>query len=289
MDWSIPLIILQLILLEGLLSIDNAAVLGALVTRLPDDQPITWPSALRKVGHALDKVLGNQRMAALRVGLLGAYLGRGLMLLLASFIIHNPWLKIIGAAYLIHLAFDNLGTADESDAEGDVKNTKATSFWGVVVTVEIADLVFSLDNVVAAVSLSSRLWVVMLGVAIGILFMRFAAGIFSYLVEKEPVLKPAAYLLVMNIGIELLLEELAGIEIGDWTRFGISAGTIALALIYANVPFLKVLRPALFWFAQGFSRINGLINWAFIPIVRLVSLIFTGIGLLFRKPNQAVD
>ena len=102
-------------------------------------------------------------------------------------------------------------------------------------------------------------------------------------------MKPAAYLLVMNIGIELLLEELAGIEVGDWTRFGISAGTIALALIYANVPFLKVFRPALFWFAQGFSRINGLINWALIPVVRLVSLIFTGIGLLFRKPNQAVD
>ncbi len=287
MDWSIPLIILQLIILEGLLSIDNAAVLGALVTRLPDDKTIDWPASFQKVGHALDKVLGNQRMAALRVGLLGAYAGRGLMLVLASFIIHNPWLKVLGAAYLIHLAFDNLGTPDESDTEGDLKSTRATSFWGIVITVEVADLVFSLDNVVAAVSLSSRLWVVMIGVAIGILFMRFAAGIFSYLVEKEPVLKPAAYLLVLNIGIELLLEEFAGVEIGDWLRFGISAGTIALALLYANIPFFKIFRPALLWFAQGFSRINGLVNWALIPLFSLLSLIFDGIKFLFRKPEIA--
>lgn len=37
------LIVLQLIFLEGILSIDNAAVLGAMVAPLPDDQPIPWP------------------------------------------------------------------------------------------------------------------------------------------------------------------------------------------------------------------------------------------------------
>ena len=70
----------------------------------------------------------------------------------------------------------------------------------MILNVELADLVFSLDNVVAAVSLSKDLWVVMLGVAIGILTMRFAAGLFARAVLKEPVLKYAAYLLVFPHG-----------------------------------------------------------------------------------------
>lgn len=50
-----------------------------------------------------------------------------------------------------------------------------------------------------AVSLSDKLWVVMLGVFIGILLMRFAY-LFSYVVEKLPIPKKAAYILVFNIG-----------------------------------------------------------------------------------------
>ena len=94
MDWSIIIIILQLIFLEGILSIDNAAVLGAMVTPLPSDKAIPWPEGMGRFAHYLDPLLGNQRMAALRVGLLGAYLGRGLMLVLVSLVIHNPWIKL---------------------------------------------------------------------------------------------------------------------------------------------------------------------------------------------------
>jgi len=287
MDWTIPIIILQLILLEGLLSLDNAAVLGAMVINLPNDRPVEWPRPLQKVGDRLHGILGNQRTAALRVGLLGAYVGRGVMLLLASLIIHNPWLKIIGAAYLIRLAFENLGMAEESDADVEVRTVKATSFWGIVLTVEIADLVFSLDNVVAAVSLSDKLWVVIVGVGIGILFMRFAAGLFSYAVEREPVLREAAYLLIFNIGVELLAEELGGVVINDWLRFAISIGTILLALAYANFKFLHVLRPVLVWVAQGFSKINEVINWALVPVFALLGLLKNLIMRLFTRAEHS--
>ncbi len=287
MDWTIPIIIIQLIILEGLLSLDNAAVLGAMVIHLPNDRPVEWPHALQKVGDRLHGILGNQRTAALRVGLLGAYLGRGLMLLLASLIIHNPWLKIIGAAYLMRLAFENLGMAEESDADVEVRTVKATSFWGIVLTVEIADLVFSLDNVVAAVSLSDKLWVVIVGVGIGILFMRFAAGLFSYAVEREPVLREAAYLLVFNIGVELLAEELGGVVISDWMRFAISIGTILLALAYANFKFLHIFRPVLVWVAQGFSKINEVINWALVPVFALLGLLKNLIMRLFTRAEHS--
>jgi len=285
MDWSFVVIIIQLIFLEGILSIDNAAVLGAMVLPLSNTEPIPWPKALAKFGHSMDKLLGPQRVAALKVGLIGAYAGRGIMLVLASFIVANPWLKLIGAAYLIKLALDDLSAHGYSgEGDEDTKPVQVRTFWMTVLSVELMDLAFSLDNVVAAVSLSDKLWVVMLGVGIGILLMRFAAGAFSYIVQKEPILKTAAYILVFNIGVELLLEDLAHIEIGDWTRFGISAATILLSLAYAHIPFLRKIRPALIWISQGFAIINNLISWVLAPISGLFNLI---IGLFKRKPVPA--
>jgi tellurite resistance protein TerC len=286
-DWTIPLIILQLIFLEGILSIDNAAVLGALVTPLPNNVEVPWPKALQKVGHSLRHVLGFQRMAALRVGLLGAYAGRGIMLFLASFIISNPWLKVIGAAYLVRLAFDNLGAHGGEGGEEDEAGSriKQRTFWSTVLTVELMDLAFSLDNVVAAVSLSDKLWVVMIGVAIGILTMRFAAGIFSYFVEREPILKTAAYILVLNIGIELVLDEFRILEISDLLRFAISISTILLSLAYAHIGGLKFFRPLLIWLSQGFGLLNELTNWILVPIVALVRGLFKVGKTVFAPPE----
>src|SRR5512140_172948 len=133
--WPIVVIILQLIFLEGILSIDNAAVIGALVSPLPDDERVVWPRGLQKLGDFLYPVIGNQRLAALRVGLLGAYLGRGTMLFLTSFLIHNSWIKLIGAVYLIHLAFDSLGdisSGGSEDDDGQVSRIKVQSFWATV-------------------------------------------------------------------------------------------------------------------------------------------------------------
>lgn len=283
MDWSYLAIVIQLIFLEGILSIDNAAILGAMVSVLPEDRPIPWPNGLKRLGHILDKPLGHQRGAALRVGLLGAYIGRGLMLLAASYIIQNPWLKLIGAAYLIRLALDDLSAAGyQSEAGHSERKLQPGSFWMVVLNVELMDLAFSLDNVVAAVSLSDNILVVMLGVAIGILVMRYAAGLFSVVVEKAPVLKTAAYILVFNIGVELILEDFGIVEFSDWARFGISIATIALCLAYAYIPFLRIFRPVLVWFSQGLGLVNGIINWALAPLRGFIYLV----GLIFRKKPE---
>jgi tellurite resistance protein TerC len=281
--FPILIIILQLIFLEGILSIDNAAVIGALVSPLPDDQQVIWPRSLRRIGEWLHPLLGNQRMAALRVGLLGAYVGRGLMLFLTSFLIHNSWIKLLGAAYLIHLAFDSLEdmTGGGSEEDGDVKPIKVQSFWATVLTVELMDLIFSIDNVVAAVSLSNKIWVVMMGVGIGILTMRFAAGVFSYAVAREPILKQAAYVLVLNIGVELILDQIWHVEISDLMRFAISALTILLALAYAHSPFLQRFRFALAWLAQGIGIVNEFVDWIFAPLRALVRALVS----IFKSPS----
>ena len=281
--WPIVLIVLQLIFLEGILSIDNAAIIGALVTPLPDKEIIPWPKALKKVGAFLQPFLGYQRTAALRVGLLGAYVGRGAMLFMTSFLIHNSWIKLLGAAYLIHLAFDSIEdmSGGGSEGEGDGNPIPAKSFWATVLTVELMDLVFSIDNVVAAVSLSKLIWVVMLGVAIGILTMRFAAGLFSYAVEREPILKNAAYILVLTIGVELILEQVWHVEIGDMLRFGISIAIIMLSLAYAHIAPLRKIRFVLVWLTQGIGIINELVDWLLLPLTsltRLISNAVRGVG-----------
>ena len=93
-DHNLIYILIQVIFLEGVLSIDNAAVLGAMVSVLPKQDMVPWPGPLKRLGPPVHRLLGGQRSSALKVGLLGAYVGRGLMLLLANFIIHNHYLKI---------------------------------------------------------------------------------------------------------------------------------------------------------------------------------------------------
>jgi tellurite resistance protein TerC len=282
--WPVIAIVLQLIFLEGILSIDNAAVLGVLVSPLPNDEWIPWPVWLKNVGKGIEPLLGHQRIAALRVGLLGAYIGRGTMLLLASLLIDNSWIRLVGAAYLIRLAFDELGdlTPDE-ETEEEKHQALHPSFWGIVLTVEIMDLIFSIDNVIAAVSLSNQLWVVLLGVGIGILTMRFAAGIFSYAIIREPVLKQAAYILILNIGVQLMMEGFWGVAISDLTRFAISAGIIILCLAYAHISFLQRFHFILRWIAKGMGYVNSLIDRILWPIK---SVFMLAISVMQRSPDS---
>lgn len=288
MDTTILFVVIQLIFLEGILSLDNAAVLGAMVAPLPEDQPIPWPAALRSVGHYLDNLLGMQRDAALKVGLLGAYVGRGVMLALATVVAQNPWLRLIGGVYLLYLALKylgELGRSHQDEADNGSMRVAQTSFWSVVLSVELADLAFSLDNVVAAVGLSDEYWVVLLGVALGILLMRFAAGIFSRLINWEPNLETAAYLLILAISVEILLDDLLQVhfvplQLGWLTiepevqQFGVTLLILGLTLAFSRVAWLRRLNviwtPLLHLCAWLLYPLEWL-TWPFRALLRLLT------------------
>jgi tellurite resistance protein TerC len=148
--------------------------------------------------------------------------------------------------------------------------------------VELADLAFSLDNVVAVVALSSNLYIVMFGVFIGIVTMRFAAGVFTWMILREPILKPAAYLVVFNIGAELLLDEFWGIEIGAALKFMISAGTLILFVVYAHIKPLHVFQPIFNWMGEGMANITELFDWVLVPVVLVVKILFKSIFFVLR-------
>jgi tellurite resistance protein TerC len=281
MDFSVLVIVVQLVFLEGVLSIDNAAVLGAMVAHLPNDKPIPWPKPLQFLGAWSDRALGPQRQAALKVGLLGAYFGRALMLVLASILIENEWVLILGASYLVYLAiahFAEVYHAQRGELDGHEAAAAARpagGFWPTVLAIELADLAFSVDNVVAAVALSDQLWVVMLGVAIGIVIMRFAATIFTRLISWEPALQSGAYLLLFAIGAELLLEKLTSLHVGELAQFSISIGILLLTIAVARVPLLR-------WVPRALQPLLAI--FAFIEAV--IQRIILGLTFPFRRRNR---
>jgi YkoY family integral membrane protein len=173
------LIFFNIFLLEVILSIDNAAVLATMVKRLPE----------------------HQQKKALTYGLVGAYLFRGLALLFAALLIKVMWLKVVGGIYLMYLAWRALyGTPTQSTI-----GVKAVSFWGTVVMIELMDLVFSIDNVFAAVAFTDNLWLICGGVFVGIVSMRFASVGFIKILEEIPILEKIAYWVIGLLGLRLIL------------------------------------------------------------------------------------
>ena len=285
-DWSAVLIILQLVYLEGILSIDNAAVLGAMVAQLPQHDPIPWPRWLRFLQRPVHRLLGGQRLAALKAGLFGAYVGRASMLFVAAWVVRNQWLLLAGALYLIYLALSHFGAEAEAaeQAEHGLRSVApAMSFWTVVLNVELADLAFSIDNVVAAVALSRTMWVVLTGVFLGIVTMRFAAGIFVTLIQRYPILEAAAYLLVFVIGLEVLAEDLLRVHISHTGKFVISLSVIVGTLAYGRFPLLQALGRRLRWIRRavaalsaGFRMLAWPLGWVLRGLARVVRRVFEG-------------
>jgi YkoY family integral membrane protein len=263
--FSAVAVIVQLIFLECILSIDNAAVLGAMVAYLPIDKPTPWPRRLHPLLSKLNPMLGPQRDAALKVGLFGAYAGRAVMLVLASAIMEMPWVQILGAAYLLYLGISHFaGRYQSQQDEEEALVRRRAQFWSIVVALNLADMAFSVDNVVAAVTLSQELWIVLIGVGIGILAMRFAASLFSRLIQWEPELESGAYLLLLFIGGKFLMESWFNFHIDDFVQFGISIAILALTIAFAR---MRPLRPLLALFR---------------PILKLFALIQAAVALIIR-------
>jgi tellurite resistance protein TerC len=251
--------------------------MGAMVAHLPTDQPTPWPESLRGPLGWLDRLLGPQQEAALKVGLFGAYAGRALMLLLASVIIQLPWVHVLGALYLLYLGISHFADryrARRDEAEGKLPLLRKGGFWSVVLALNLADMAFSIDNVVAAVALSRDLWIVLVGVAIGILAMRFAATLFTRLIQWEPELESGAYLLLLLIGARFLLEIWFGWHLDDMIQFGLSIGVLALTVLFARVrvlqPVMLIFHPFVVIFALVQAAIGLIVSGLTLPL-RLIS------------------
>lgn len=242
---TLVMTILWLIVLEGLLSADNALVLAVLVRHLPK----------------------NQRKRALRYGIAGAFIFRFIAILLSSYLMQFWFLEVFGGLYLLYLAAKHFLSVGDSDGVG-VEGKKSKGFWATVVSVELADIAFSIDSILAAVAMGLGLpraireipvmgidvwvWVVFIGGVLGIITMRYVAGYFILLLEKFPGLAHGAYGLVAWIGLQLvggglhrgehtwlpyIPESVRGwvdripLEMNTWVFWGGMAAIVAISLI----------------------------------------------------------
>ncbi|HSU79037.1 MAG TPA: TerC family protein [Candidatus Angelobacter sp.] len=188
-------VIFSLVILEGLLSADNALVLAVMVRHLPK----------------------KSQKKALFYGIIGAYLFRFIAIGIGVFLIKFTWIKVLGGLYLLWLAGSNIFKKEEED--GQVEN-KGFGFWKTVLLVELMDITFSLDSVIAAFGISNQVWVLFLGGILGVLMMRGVAQLFLLLIEKFPEFEMTAFILIAIIGIKMLLGAI-GFEIGELIFFAI--------------------------------------------------------------------
>lgn len=193
-------VLLLLIAIEGLLAADNALVLAIMVKHLPEEQ----------------------RKRALFYGLAGAFVFRLASLFAISFLVDVWQVQALGALYLFFIAlnhlFRKLLVKREKKIAG-IKEKKKSGFWMTVFKVELADIAFAIDSILAAVALAvtlpntnlpqiggldgGKFLVIFAGGLIGLLIMRFAANYFVTLLHKRPGLEIAAFVIVGWVGVKL--------------------------------------------------------------------------------------
>lgn len=206
--------ILALALLEAVLSADNAVAIAALVQDLE-------PAQLRN--------------KALNWGLVAALVLRVLVILLAAWVVRYPQVQLLGGLYLLWLALRHFQEQFRSDAPDSAPNRRELNLPNLIALIALTDLAFSLDSVTAAIAVTDRVWLVMLGGAMGIAMLRLLAGWVLDWMQKFENLQNAAYLVVMAVGLRLASKVLA-------PQLSPSEPMLLLAIMI--------------FFAWGFSRVS---------------------------------
>ena len=211
-DW---LIILSLVLIECILSVDNAIVLAAQTQKLPTKK---------------------EQEKSLFYGLWGAYLFRFLLIGVGSYLIHFWKIKVIGALYLVYLSVNHFWKMAHPERVKRKKGKKRKPilplFWSVVLSIELMDIVFSVDSILASLAISPNPVIVLIGGLIGIICMRGIAEVIMRLMDIVPELEITAYFLVGLIGIKLFLTiPMIEIEIPAGIFGGMVLALLALTVV----------------------------------------------------------
>ncbi|ARV62553.1 hypothetical protein BZZ01_31490 [Nostocales cyanobacterium HT-58-2] len=178
-----PIVLLVLIFLEAVLSADNAIALAAIAQGLEDK---------------------NLERQALNIGLVVAYVLRITLLLTATWVQQFWQFELLGAAYLLWLVFQHF-TSEEGE-DNQHHGPRFSSLWQVIPIIALTDLAFSLDSVTTAIAVSNETWLVITGTTIGVVTLRYMAGLFIRWLDEFFYLEDAGYITVALVGLRLLLK-----------------------------------------------------------------------------------
>jgi len=211
-----------LVLLEGLLSADNALVLGILVLGLP--RPL--------------------QKKALRYGLLGALAFRTVATVLAIQLVALVWVQLAGGLYLLNLTHQHFRERSRDRARQTVPPALPwlglSAFWATVVKVELTDIVFAIDSILVAVAVTPKAWVIITGGMLGVVAMRLLTGQLVGVLRRYPHLIDAAFIVVGWVGVKLFMEVGNGlgwldVRIPPWASLAVVFLILAGAALHARV------------------------------------------------------
>jgi len=203
----------EIIWINALLSGDNAVVIAMACRSLPATQ--------RKVGM----VAG----AGVAIGL------RVLFTLIIVRLLGVPYLKIVGALALLYIAVDLVGPTGAEDEQG-VKSHE--SLWRAIMTIAIADVVMSLDNVIAIAGVAGdHFGLLVLGLVISVPMIVAGSAVILAVMDKFPVVIWAGAALLGYVAGEMLVSDKAledrfgGAYVHSWeTTAAITLAIVVLAV-----------------------------------------------------------
>ncbi|ADE10768.1 TerC family protein [Sideroxydans lithotrophicus] len=175
--------VFKIIVIDLLLSGDNAVVIALACRNLPPDQ--------RKKGIAY--------------GVAGAILLRVVLTFFAVSLLSLPYLKLVGALLLIWIGI-KLILPEEEHGEGNVKAD--THLWGAVKTIIIADFVMSLDNVLGvAAAAHGNAMLLVFGLLVSIPLIAWSSQLVLKLIDRFPFIIYAGGALLGYVAGEMLVGE----------------------------------------------------------------------------------
>ena len=177
------LLLLVLVFLEAVLSADNALALAAIAQKLESSQ--------------------LQRQA-LNLGLIVAYVLRISLILTATWVSSFWQFQVLGGAYLLWLVFQYFSSRSDSEEQQE-SGSQFDSLWQAIPVIALTDLAFSLDSVTTAIAVSQQTWLVVTGATIGVIMLRFMAGLFIRWLDEYIHLEDAGYLTVALVGLRLVM------------------------------------------------------------------------------------
>jgi YjbE family integral membrane protein len=197
---------LEIIVINILLSGDNAVVIALACRNLPD----------------------RQRRWGVFWGAIGAIVLRIILTFFAVSLLELSWLKVIGGILLVWIGI-KLIAEEEGDGEHEVK--ASDRLLAAVRTVIIADIVMSIDNVLGvAAAAKGSLLLLVFGLVVSIPLVIAGSQVILKLIERFPVLILAGGGLLGWVAGEMMVEDAA---IAPWT--GAHAHWLAWAVPVAGV------------------------------------------------------
>ncbi|MFA6014550.1 MAG: TerC family protein [Gallionellaceae bacterium] len=175
--------VFKIILIDLLLSGDNAVVIALACRNLPE----------------------AQRRKGILYGVGGAIGLRIVLTFFAVSLLALPYLKLVGAFLLIWIGIKLL-LPDDEHAEGNIK--AETQLWGAIKTIIVADFVMSLDNVlgVAAVA-NGNVWLLVFGLLISIPMIAWSSQLVLKLIDRFPIIIFGGGALLGYVAGEMLVTE----------------------------------------------------------------------------------